>query len=241
MNKNEQKRLEEAQRKFERHKNRKCDWDDPRDVVAYRREKARQRRMMILDRHVKDRVCPSCKAKILEPSRWAVIQYEDGELHVICRSCQYAAKLRKDHIPMPDDTWFVDEYRVIIDYRYIIARRNGLKLTAKEVAKLAGWSKQRQSKIESGNVQTLSLTASGKLFNALGMQVPDANVIPRFTATKHFKQTRKACGVSLTRFSKLCGWSITRQRELESGKISFDLITRNTLAGKLKAVMKKCR
>jgi hypothetical protein len=80
--------LDSAEARFEKFKSRKCDWDDPDDVNAYRRSRREKGRQSKLDKLVPDRVCPECKEIVLKTRSWRLVRHpETKKLMAVCSSC----------------------------------------------------------------------------------------------------------------------------------------------------------
>lgn len=129
----------------------------------------------------KNRVCPGCRVIVLDSTGWI----EKRGL-LICRSCASLKVVRKKVCPkMECDAakreletflWLAkrmdqagrriaqfDQLRVRVDGSEIAALRESVSLTRKRFASLCGWSYTWQSKLETGNVITVSLEMAVKM------------------------------------------------------------------------------
>jgi DNA-binding transcriptional regulator YiaG len=79
--------VEEAQRVEAVLAGRKCDWDNPDDVRAYRREMRVARRMERLKRIGFQ--CPKCEMVVVEQSKWVITRKR-----TICRRCFSHRRIR---------------------------------------------------------------------------------------------------------------------------------------------------
>lgn len=236
MTKTDDKVMAAIKRRAARFRDRKCDWDSPSDVLKFRKDQAAKRRTVILDRHVKDRVCPNCNHTFLESSRWAVVKLATGRFIVTCRSCCLSRKASHGLSPVKIDACFELEMRYSFEYRVLIFYRGAFPQNV--VARECGWSKARQNKIESGNVLSLSRTAADKLCKALSVDLLVLfKEIERFRSLPQLKECRRYLGISLNRFASVCNWSASRQRDIENG-CSVTAKVAKQISSKLEALQK---
>jgi hypothetical protein len=114
-----------------------------------------------------------------------------------------------------------------------------LLISASTIADMCGWTKARQSKIESGNVISVSDGAAKKLATALVVPINQVFVlVNRFRANDSLMDCRRYFGFAMNRFSKMCGWSVSRQRQIEAG-CGISQQTMETIASKLVGTKKK--
>lgn len=151
--------------------NRKCDWDDPVDVRAYRQEERSRIRNEILDRVIPTRKCPCCSQLKLESSSWVI---SANCKKAICRSC-YFRKWPVKTVNSPERL-FVEERRFAVDGLTVKKLREAIGVSNREFARRAGWSRTYQGRLEKGEFRTVSNdTASTilKVFEELGITTRD--------------------------------------------------------------------
>ena len=104
---------------------------------------------------------------------------------------------------------------------------------------MCGWTKARQSRIESGNVLTITDEAAKKLATALVVPIDQVfTEVNRFNANESLTDCRRYFGFGMIRFSKMCGWSVSRQRQIENG-CGVSRKTMEIIASKLVGTRKK--
>jgi hypothetical protein len=131
------------------------DWENPEEVLLHRSEERKEKRKLILDRHVPDRVCPSCKMLRSQPDQW-VIKKDSGL--VICRSC---FGLIQQHQPIMERKDIEGSlFTPLIRYAYnctdLVRARESIGISQSKFAEAAGWSRVYQSQLENGDYASLS-------------------------------------------------------------------------------------
>lgn len=145
--------IEKARKAYERELGRACDWNNPDDVAAYKASLRRKTREMLLPA---TRVCPQCHKTEPNGRLWDV---STGT----CLSCS-----RMGH---PTEVvlcanLFTEIKRVAINHTAIKHLRKALGISSNQFAAKCGWSQAYQTKLENGNVKTISIESRNALFNA---------------------------------------------------------------------------
>jgi len=146
--------IELAEKKFQRELFKKCDWNDPKDVAHYKKLKRIDARNRVIKRLCPDRKCPSCGRIVLQTNSW-VINKKESE--AICRSCYF----RLINNQVPDKVQELN-YNIFIPERYsingqlLLQTREKTELSLKEFARLAGWGRSYQTKLENNEIKSIS-------------------------------------------------------------------------------------
>ncbi len=125
------------------------------DRADLRKEKVRQRRWRTIDRNTKGRRCPQCRQIILKMSSWIINRKKRV---ILCKSCYYSKMnnpLREEEFHLTI-TIFESENRYKIYPNELIQARTEANLTQARFAKVAGWTRSYQAKLESGAFKTVS-------------------------------------------------------------------------------------
>lgn len=138
---------ERAERAHEREIRRKCDWEDPEDVAAYRQEKHAETRLAVLNELVPTRVCPGpCGQLRLSSREWVVSKDRRAAM---CRRCFHNRYSKPGGVQVLDLTLFptvVTRYK--LDGEALTRARAATKLSVRAFAHKAGWSLSYQRKLE---------------------------------------------------------------------------------------------
>lgn len=151
-------RLAEAE--FDRHRSYECEWAEENDRKLFYTDQRSVKRQEELDSIVPHRTCESCSKRHLDSRSWVVIKQT-----AICRSC-FFRRLIKERTSLlvhkPKGKLFGKEV-VIVRYplngEELIKQRKAFKLSSYEFARLAGWSRSYQRKLEG---ETVSISKDTK-------------------------------------------------------------------------------
>jgi len=164
-----------AERMYRKEVFRLCDWNDPEDVLHYKRMRRLEDRNVLLDKLTKDRRCPGCARIILLPSGWIISKKKD---QVLCRSCFYDLKhKRKPQVVQLFELKMFTAERYILDSSMMKRVRESAGVSLKEFSKKAGWGKSYQQKLEDGEslktVSTEVMNVVIAVLNDLGVTTLD--------------------------------------------------------------------
>lgn len=155
--------IEEARDSYEKEIGQKCDWSNPEDVAEYRRWKNKKVREQ---RVPQDRICPKCKQRILDLSRWVVKTDV-----VCCRSCyqmMISVKTPKGPMEVVPAIFGEDiQIRVPINYEAIVEARSVSGVSRRKFAGKVGWSYERQRDLEYGKIKTIDLDTAHSILCVL--------------------------------------------------------------------------
>ena len=132
-----------------------CDWDDPSDIAEYRASLTLKKRLDLLDKLVPTRHCPVCGELKISPRSWVINKRKSK---AICRSC-FAVHLggREGERHLLKGAVFGEKVvRVVINGEVLEDVRREAGITRAEFARKGGWSKSYQSKLEQGDVRTIT-------------------------------------------------------------------------------------
>jgi len=104
----------------------------------------------MLDEMNPERICPGCKKKIMDRTRWVLV-HRGGEKSVMCRACFHnsdvGAEVSSQDFRGFSDVFRVQRYSVIPSVMSYLRKSAGMSQTG--FAEACGWSRTWQSKIES--------------------------------------------------------------------------------------------
>lgn len=189
-----------------RFRDRKCDWNDKREVAEYRRQQKQKKRNEILHGLVPDRVCSNCRRIFLQSSAWVV---KKGK--ALCRGCDRSKGAK------PFTMEFRLEKRFKMMHRQLTAHRNGMDISLEEAGKLCGWSRSRQSQLESGNIDSISADTMIVLARVFALELPQINVFK--AKGVDLTKAREGKGLSGPALADHCGWSSSYQYQLEGCEV----------------------
>lgn len=166
------KALRKAEAEEARERARKCDWENPLDVSAYRHERHSIERRKLLDMLVPDRKCPTCEKVIVKTRSWVV---NVDENMAICRSCYFRMRNVEPTDKVKVESKFYKEItRYEINASEIIRLRKFAKISQGEFARVAGWTRSRQRQLEDGNVRSVdkdTLETVIETFEKFGIEI----------------------------------------------------------------------
>lgn len=156
--------LARANEELQRELGRKCDWDDPSDVAEHRADSRAKDRLAILDRLVKDRICPNCgRGPLTDSQQWAV-NYK--KMMAVCRSCVGKTKTLPSEADLKSLFGPVVK-RYPLDGSVLLKLREGIGLTQREFARRAGWSAPFQCQLEIGEYHTVTEECATAIYQVL--------------------------------------------------------------------------
>lgn len=133
-----------------------CDWEDPEDVAFYRQERGQEQRKKFVEILAPTHQCPECKDTIILLGQWVISK---DLLRIMCRSCfekmKAKSKIRASQLNV-DVHVFQEVKRYTINIDRFICIREASEISQREFARLAGWSRTYQVKLESGEVETVN-------------------------------------------------------------------------------------
>ncbi len=120
-----------------------------------RKRKRVKRRWAIINRHTRGRKCPQCKQVVLNVSSWVILF---KKRIVLCKSCHYRnlSNPRRETEMKMNVQIFTKLNRYELSPNHLIQARNEAVLTQAEFARLAGWTRSYQSRLETGISKTVS-------------------------------------------------------------------------------------
>ena len=140
-----------AELQLEKTKNFECSWDNENDVALLKSDKRTKMRVELLDKLVPKRLCMLCDQRFLNLQSWIVVKET-----AVCRSCFFRRLARNASEVLAKNIIGVElfgESATVIRYplnrRVLIERRKAIGVSAAEFARLAGWSRSYQRKLES--------------------------------------------------------------------------------------------
>jgi len=162
---------------FQRSVQRLCEWEDPDDVLQYRKEGRDEERARNLDRIVPDRRCPACGELVPESTRWVM---NVKQTHAVCRSC-FNAGIKGT---LPKSLQELGDLRILyapivrwkIDGADLVKVREALNCTRKHFARKAGWTYSYQHELERGTVSTISQDTADTIMTVLSELSDKLNV-----------------------------------------------------------------
>lgn len=209
--------------------------DDPQE---HRQENRILQRESIIP---KNRTCPRCLEKKLDPRQWVIIVNGRSEpqrwrqmlanyrasriraisrgnkppkfdIYAVCKSCTMIEQSEMKGQP------FTPVVYVFIDSMLVKRTRYALNLSSQQVADACGWSQAKQSKMESRSDYILELKDAEALQKALDLIAPptvaDPDIRYRVDPNK-LKAMRLATGASRRLVASWLGVSTERVRHLE--------------------------
>jgi len=146
---------------------RKCDWEDVDDVKEYHRYERQKKREAVLNRLVKNRVCPCCKSVRLSPRSWVVSK---DEKKAVCRSCFHSGVADKKDgggAGVKRNLFGDTTVRYAFDGFELSCVREAIGVSAAVFARRAGWKAVYQWKLESGKVKSVTLETAEVLLETI--------------------------------------------------------------------------
>lgn len=135
---------------------RKCEWENPVDVAAWRSSVGLKDRIRILDSVVPNRVC-GCGRMVLSPRSWVIKKDGSGAQ---CRSCYYSCEEWIDagvNVEVLDTSIIGDLVpRYEIKGAVICEVRRRCGVSCVKFAERCGWGTSYQRKLECGKFKTVS-------------------------------------------------------------------------------------
>lgn len=144
----------------------KCDWDDPHDVQVIRATKNLQKRLRTLNRLVPKRICPVCQRVVMSHRRWVILR---GGSKAVCLSCYKKprrSKVEKSRT-IQISVFGTEQVRYEFNSDRLTEARESAGLNYREFAQLAGWSRPYQVKLESGQVDSVTLATAETIVRVL--------------------------------------------------------------------------
>ena len=153
--------VEQAEKTWRRLAEIKCDWADTEDINEYYRDRTKEQRERLLDKHVPERVCPNCRRKYyFAPRVWV-----RSRGSVICRSCfmvlshaKGIGELKKVLTPL---------VRYKLDGQQLKNCREMVGMSQRVFAERVGWTYSYQAKLETGSTITISEESGGLIRQVL--------------------------------------------------------------------------
>jgi transcriptional regulator with XRE-family HTH domain len=196
-----------------------CDWDNPEDVAVHRRMRNDKRRLVAIQRHTDNMMCPRCRKVVADPARWVVKGRKTS-----CRSCYQ----RKEE-SVPEDIHRVDEpmflkpeLRFTLNPVALKIKREELGISMNSLADACLWSRSRQRSMEGGRVHSVTSEMAERIKNVIPDPRGEVFSAPEFRFTIDpfvLIEARELAELSQQEFARKAGWSRSRQRQLEGGEV----------------------
>ena len=160
--------LAKADKALQREINRKCDWDNPLDVAAYRRDLRYEEREKLLNELVPRRVCPSCGRFVWGMRGWVI---NKPKTLAVCKSCYAMAnsKGNKDNVFLDLVIFPTREVSYVVDGDALKQARLSLELSMKKFADKLGVHQTFISRLENGQQRTLRQDLAEMVMDTLAL------------------------------------------------------------------------
>ena len=156
---------------------RACDWGDPDDVLFYKSQRQLAEKKALLSKLVPDYKCPKCAGLVVMLRSWVISK---DKSRALCRSCFDRIRCNAPVItPMElNVTVFRPLERWAFDADAFVTARRAVNVSQNEFARLVGWTRSYQRKLEGGTVVSCSRETREtilKVFEKLKITTRDGN------------------------------------------------------------------